>query len=64
MWTDVSSAIILTASPVRDCFLSIYEPNISMPPIPTESVKNAWLIAANSTSDIPASLALSMSGTR
>ena len=62
--TKVSSEMILTDSPVSDCSLPMYEPKISMEPIPSPSVKKAWLMAANIASDIPASFILLKSGMR
>ena len=46
MATKVSSPITRRASPLRELSFPMYEPKISMEPMPSDSVKNACPIAA------------------
>ena len=62
--TSVSSAVMRTHSPVRALFLSMYDPNIIIEPTPSDSVKNAWLIAANITLKMPVCCIALKSGIR
>ena len=53
--TNVSRTMTWTDSPVSEWSLSMYEPKMVMEPIPMERVKKAWLMAAKTTSNNPAS---------
>ena len=62
--TNVSSRVMRTASPGREFSFVMYEPKISMEPMPRDRVKNAWFMAAVATLPRPISEALSILGSR